>query len=230
MADRTLSHFACFRWGDAFFTASGAERRELLDGWLGELRRAAPRVEIYQLYPSRGDWDLLVWSALPAAEPEAPARFFEAFTRATQPRRPAVVPGPTFWGLTRRSPYTGRPGSEREIDAVAGERAPYLVVYPFSKTSEWYLLPNGERREMMGDHIRVGRQFADVRQLLLYSFGLQDQEFVVVYETGDLARFSDLVYELRGTEARRFTALDTPILTALHRAGGAGDEPFAPWL
>jgi chlorite dismutase len=227
MAERILSHFACFRLGDAYIASSKSERLELLDGWLGELRLAAPRVELYQLYPSRGDWDLLVWSALPAAEPEAPARFFETFARATHGRRPALVPGPTFWGLTRPSPYTGRRGSDREIDAVAGERALYLVVYPFSKTAEWYLLPGGERREMMGDHIRVGRKFADVRQLLLYSFGLQDQELVVVYETGDLARFSDLVYELRATEARRFTALDTPILTALHRSE---DDLFSLWL
>ncbi len=227
MAERNLSHFACFRLGAPFFSLGQAERSELLEGWLGELRVAAPRVELYQLYPSRGDVDLLVWSALPAGDDAAPGRFFEAFARATHRRRPALDPGATFWGLTRPSPYTGRRGSEREIDAVAGERAPYLVVYPFAKTAAWYLLPNGERREMMGEHIRVGREFADVRQLLLYSFGLQDQEFVVVYETGDLARFSDLVYELRATEARRFTALDAPILTACHRPE---DDALAPWL
>ncbi len=227
MAERTLSHFASFRLGEAFFSLGVSARRELLESWLGELRVAAPRVELYQLYPTRGDLDLLVWSALPAADAAAPGRFFGAFARATHRRRPALVPGPTFWGLTRPSPYTGRRGSDREIDAVAGERAPHLVVYPFAKTADWYLRPDGERRDMMGEHIRVGREFADVRQLLLYSFGLQDQEFVVVYETSDLARFSDLVRELRGTEARRFTALDTPILTALHRPP---DDPLTPWL
>ncbi len=227
MVERILSHFACFRLGEAFVALGTAERSELLGGWLGELRVAAPRVELYQLYPSRGEWDLVTWSSLPADDASAPARFFEAFARASLGRRPHLVPGPTFWGLTRPSPYTGRRGSEREIDAVAGERAPYLVVYPFSKTAEWYLRPEGERREVMGEHIRVGREFADVRQLLLYSFGLQDQEFVVVYETADLARFSDLVYQLRSTEARRFTALDTPVLTACHRPA---DDPLAAWL
>ena len=45
----------------------------------------------------------------------------------------------------------------------------------------------------------MAKQYEDISQLLLYSFGLQNQEFVVVYETDDLARFSDLVNELRDT-------------------------------
>jgi chlorite dismutase len=69
----------------------------------------------------------------------------------------------------------------------------------------------------MNEHIKLGKQYPEIKQLLLYSFGLQDQEFVVAYETEDLAKFSDLVRELRGTEARRHTLLDTPIITGVHR-------------
>jgi chlorite dismutase len=63
----------------------------------------------------------------------------------------------------------------------------------------------------MSEHMRIGKQYTDVQQLLLYATGLQDHEFVVAYETPDLARFSQLVAELRGTEARRFTKNDTPV-------------------
>ncbi len=240
---RVLSQFATFRLGDPFWELGAHERRELVDGLVRDARPegaggdgpggAAPgRVELYQLYPSRADADLLLWTALPAADPAAPGRFFARFARAVARRRPALVPIHTFWGLTRPSPYTGRGGSSREIDAVGGVRSRHLIVYPFSKTAQWYLCSPDDRKEMMSDHIRIGRQFEGVRQLLLYSFGLQDQEFVVVYETEDLAGFSDLVYALRATEARRFTALDTPVLTGLHlpraaggaaRAAGAGD-------
>lgn len=225
MADRTLSHFACFRLGAPYWALPGAERRAFPGELAGELEAAASRVELYQVYPARGDADLLVWSALDGSEPEAPGRFFDAFARAVGRRRPHLEPGATFWGFTRPSPYTGRRGSEREIDAVAGERLPYLVVYPFAKTADWYLRPETSRREMMGEHIRVGREFREVRQLLLYSFGLQDQEFVVVYETTDLARFSELVRELRGTEARRFTARDTPVVVGRH----VPELDDAPW-
>jgi len=242
---RVLSHFACFRFGDRFWELGTHERRELVDGLGRDLRhealdteRRAERVELYQLYPSRSDADLLLWTALPADDPAAPGHFFECFARVVARRRPALVPSHTFWGLTRPSPYTGRGGSSREIDAIGGARERYLIVYPFAKTAEWYLRPAEERGELMREHIRVGRQFEGVQQLLLYSFGLQDQEFVVVYETEDLAGFSDLVYALRATEARAFTALDTPVLTALHlpasRTGRAGSDEIGharvPWL
>ena len=231
MADRTLSHFACFRLGEAFWGLHGDERGELLDRLVTELGGVADRVEVYQVYPTRSDADLLVWSAVAAEDPDAPARLFRGFARALAPHRARLEPSHTFWGLTRPSPYTGRGGSSREIEAVGGERLPYLVVYPFSKTAPWYLLPDEERREMMAEHIRVGRRHEGVRQLLLYSFGLQDQEFVVVYETGDLGAFSDLVYELRSTEARAYTALDTPVLTAVRQPPEEREaEPGLPWL
>lgn len=217
MTDRTLCHFACFRLGASYWALSGEERAALLPELAGELGAAAPRVELYQVYPTRAEADLLVWSALEAGAPEAAGLFFDGFARAIGRRRPHLEPGPTFWGFTRPSPYTGRRGSEREIDAVAGERLPYLVVYPFAKTADWYLRPEGERRELMGEHIRVGREFREVRQLLLYSFGLQDQEFVVVYETHDLLRFMELVNELRTTEARRYTERDWPLHTGVHQ-------------
>lgn len=214
--DRTLDHFASFRLAASFWSLEPDHRRDLLRGLLQGAREAAPRAEAYQLYPTRPEADLLVWSAVPAAEPEAPGRFFSAFARAVARCRPHLEPAITLWGLTRPSPYTRRGGSDREIDAVGGERDRYLVVYPFGKTPDWYLLPEGERRELMAGHIKVGRRYDVVRQLLLYSFGLQDQEFVVVYETPDLGAFSELVRDLRETDARRFTALDTPVLTALH--------------
>jgi chlorite dismutase len=68
---------------------------------------------------------------------------------------------------------------------------------------------------MMNEHIRLGKSYPQIKQLLLYSFGLQDQEFVVVYEMEDLPLFSDLVHELRSTEARRYTERDTPLITAI---------------
>lgn len=226
MTERVLSHFAGFRFGPSFWGLAGERRADLLRGLIAGARAAAPRVDAYQVYPTRGDVDLLLWSSLPAAEREAPARFFAGLARAVAGSRPHLDPAQTLWGFTRPSPYTGRRGSDREIDAVAGEREPFLVVYPFAKTADWYLRPEGERRDLMGEHIRVGRRFADVRQLLLYSFGLQDHEFVVVYETPDLAAFSELVRELRGTEARRFTALDAPIVTARYLADAVADGPW----
>jgi chlorite dismutase len=103
-----------------------------------------------------------------------------------------------------------------QVDPFSTERKRYLVGYPFVKTMDWYLMSRDARQGMMNEHIRVGHQYPEIKQLLLYSFGLQDQEFIVVYETDDLPMFSDLVNDLRATEARRYTQRDTPIFTAVY--------------
>ena len=122
----------------------------------------------------------------------------------------------SLWGLTRPSIYTKRRTTqEHAIDEP--ERLKYLVVYPFSKTIEWYLMSRDARQGMMNEHMRIGHEFGDVRQVLLYTTGLDDQEFIVAYETETLERHQDLVIALRSTEARRYTLRDTPIFTAVHR-------------
>ena len=122
----------------------------------------------------------------------------------------------SLWGLTRPSIYTKRRTvQEQAIDDAT--RLQYLVVYPFSKTIEWYLMSRDARQGMMNEHMRIGHEFGDVRQVLLYTTGLDDQEFIVAYETDRLERHQDLVIALRSTEARRYTLRDTPIFTAVHR-------------
>lgn len=121
-----------------------------------------------------------------------------------------------LYGFTRPSTYTRRPTTqEQAIDLE--DRQTYLTVYPFSKTTEWYLMSKDARQGMMNEHMRIGHEFEDVRQVLLYSTGLDDQEFVVAYEMEDLPRFTQLVTALRDTEARRYTLRDTPIVTGIHR-------------
>jgi chlorite dismutase len=121
-----------------------------------------------------------------------------------------------LYGFTRPSSYTRRPTTqEQAIDLE--ERETYLIVYPFSKTTEWFLMSKDARQGMMNEHMRIGHDYADIRQVLLYSTGLDDQEFVVAYEAEDLPRFSALVTDLRATDSRRYTLRDTPILTGIHR-------------
>ena len=122
----------------------------------------------------------------------------------------------SFLGLIAPSQYVKRP-TQQEQSLFAGERSRYLVVYPFTKSTEWYLLSAEERQKVMNEHMKVGHRFDQVRQLLAYSFGLDDMDFLVAYETDDLPAFGELVRELRGTESRRSTVRDTPILTGVHR-------------
>jgi chlorite dismutase len=114
------------------------------------------------------------------------------------------------------SQYVRKPTTQ-EQSPFDGERSRYLVVYPFTKSTEWYLLSKEARQGVMNEHMRVGHEYPTIRQALAYSFGLDSQEFVVAYEMDDLVAFGDLVRALRSTESRRSTVSDTPILLGVHR-------------
>jgi chlorite dismutase len=128
--------------------------------------------------------------------------------------------------LTVRQSLVGRIGpsqyvrkaTEQEQSLFNGDRSRYLVVYPFTKSADWYLLSKEARQGVMNEHMRVGHEYPTVRQALAYSFGLDSQDFVVAYETDDLVAFGDLVRALRSTESRRSTVSDTPILLGIHRS------------
>jgi chlorite dismutase len=122
----------------------------------------------------------------------------------------------SFIGRIGPSQYVRKP-TDQEQSLFAGERSRYLVVYPFTKSTDWYLLSNEARQGVMNEHMRVGHEYPMIRQALAYSFGLDSQEFVVAYETDDLVAFGDLVRALRSTESRRSTVSDTPILLGIHR-------------
>ena len=114
------------------------------------------------------------------------------------------------------SQYVRKP-TDQEQSLFSGDRSRYLVVYPFTKTTDWYLLSKEARQGVMNEHMRVGHDYPTIRQALAYSFGLDSQDFVVAYETDDLVAFGDLVRALRSTESRRSTVSDSPILLGIHR-------------
>src|SRR5574341_2514890 len=126
----------------------------------------------------------------------------------------------SFVAMTKRSIYVDKhihPGQEgRRARIVPGEYH-YLFVYPFVKTRDWFLLPADRRQEMMNVHIEVGHKFPSVKLNTPYSFGLDDQEFVVAFESDNPADFVDLVMALRETEGSRYTLRDTPIFTCVRK-------------
>jgi chlorite dismutase len=87
------------------------------------------------------------------------------------------------------------------------------------KTRPWYVLPLEQRQAMMNAHIRIGHKYPRVRLNTTYSFGLDDQEFVLAFETDYPGDFLDLVMELRETEASQYTERDTPIFTCIKAEG-----------
>ncbi len=220
---RTLNHFALLAFKEAYWALGAEARSEFHRNWLAGLRAAAQTAHLYQ--PTESGVDLIVWNALTADDKNDTARFFECYAKANNPYRQFLEPVRSLWGFTRPSQYT-KTRSTQEIDPFAETRKRYLVIYPFVKTTDWYLMSRDARQGMMNEHIRLGKQYEGITQLLLYSFGVQDQEFVVVYEMDDLPRFSDLVNELRSTDGRRYTLRDTPLHAAIYHPA---EETLALW-
>ena len=222
----TLNHFSLVRFTPAYWAGDDETRRRLRKSWLEKLAAAGEAMHIYQAFGIEAGVDLIVWTAVRAEDTAVPKGFFERMARAYAGSRAYVEMSTALWGFTKPSQYT-KTRSTQELDPFETRALPYLVMYPFVKTSEWYLHTREERANMMFEHIKIGKQYPDITQLLLYSTGLQDQEFVVVYETEDLLKFSALVTELRSTKGRPYTLRDTPLHTAVRMAD---DAALDSWL
>lgn len=205
-----LSLFSTYRFGESFWAMEGPARSDAARSLLETVASAAEAVTVYADGGTQVGFDLLVWSTIRITSSSSPAEFFARRGTVEAPFRAWLEPRDVFWGMTRPSEYS-RAKSTQAIDPFDGARMQYLIVYPFTKTTEWYLLDREERQTMMNEHIAIGKQYRSIKQLLLYSFGLQDHDFVVVYETDDLVLFSRLVHDLRATQGRRYTKIDTPL-------------------
>ncbi len=126
-----------------------------------------------------------------------------------------IIPTQTYVSCTRPSIYA-RKG--RTIAFVAGnESKKYAVVYPFTKTREWYLLSKEDRQKMMDEHIDVSQKYPDIVLNTTYSFGIDDQDFMLAFETDDLRNFQDLIMDLRETKVSAYVKVDTPMLVCVKK-------------
>src|SRR2546425_5800048 len=87
--------------------------------------------------------------------------------------------------------YFGRPSEKEPVDSK------YLFVYPFTKKREWYSLPFEERRRIMKDHVQAGQKYPSVTIHTSYSFGIDNYEFILSFETDHPEDFLNLVMDLR---------------------------------
>lgn len=166
----------------------------------------------YSLVGTRGDADLMFWQV---ADDLETIQAFQTMILSTRLGSYLSI-AYSYLGMNRRSIYQfpDLPEIDRHIE-IKPQDSRYLFLYPFVKTREWYALPLERRQQMMDEHVQIGRTHPEVRLNTIYSFGLDDQEFVLAFETDDPADFLALVMELRESEASRYTLRDTPIFSCL---------------
>ena len=162
----------------------------------------------YSLVGTRGDCDLMLRALAPSLDP---IHELHVLLNQSGLMRWAEI-AHSYLAMTKESVYSDEP---QPLEPRPGSDARYLIVYPLSKKREWYLLPPEERMRIMRGHIETGRRFAGIDINTAYSYGLDDQEFVVSFNADDPGEFLDLVQELRSTESSSYTASETPIFTCI---------------
>jgi chlorite dismutase len=186
------------------------QREEDKAEFVSAVRSTSLGVHAYSLVGTRADADLLLW--IVADELDA-IRAWESRCAATRIWAQSSRPY-TYLAARRPSPYLGghrHAGGETERPAGPVGDLPYLVVYPMTKKRSWYALPREERARIMAAHFATGHRYPDIRIHTGYSFGIDDQEFVVAFEVPDVRRFVALVSDLRDTESSSYTERETPI-------------------
>jgi len=197
-----------------------ADERALARQELAEvLLRFKERMAVLRAYTTlgtRGDADFMLWMVSERLED-----FQELQSAVLRTRMGVFFDTPySYLAMTRRSQYVDKhvhddgEGEGRRTRVRPLDRK-YLFVYPMVKKRPWYRLSLEERQQAMDEHIRVGHEFPRVKINTSYSFGLDDQEFVVAFETDYPGDFLDLVERLRGGEASAFTERETPIFTCV---------------
>ncbi len=167
----------------------------------------------YSMVGIRADAEIMLWRI--SYELEA---FQRMSTRLNRTRMGQFLTTTySYLSQTKRSMYQDMFNPEHEEDRthIIPGKAKYLFIYPFVKKREWYLLTQFTRQGIMDEHIYVGNKYPSVKLNTTYSFGIDDHEFVVAFETDYPGDFLDLVQELRETEGSRYVEKDTPIFTCV---------------
>ena len=210
---RQFLNYAFYKLDPAFRRLPPEERAAALSQFEALIERWSASEDLiirtYSLVGLRADVDFMLWrisrdlSCFQAMQTQINGTTLGAYL--TQPY--------SFLALQKRSMYVNRiEGSGHGLELLPGE-GKYLFVYPFVKTRAWYNLSPHARQGMMDEHIHTSGPFKGVRINTSYSYGIDDQEFVVSFDCDYPQEFVDLVGRLRYTEASLYTQRDTPMFT-----------------
>ncbi|MGK2954398.1 MAG: chlorite dismutase family protein [Solirubrobacterales bacterium] len=209
MADRTFAKFTFFKMDPAWRRRDPADRATDKREFLAACEDFAEdrSLRTYSTIGTRGDTDLVVLSQSPNLDD---LHTLHVVLGQSGLSKWAEIPY-SYLSTTRASPYS----EENPRQEICVSDRKYLFLYPMVKKRSWYALDAEERRRIMMGHIAIGRSFPDVSINTTYSYGLDDQEFVVGFEGDDPMEFLDLVQELRYTESSSYTESETPIFTCV---------------
>ncbi|GAA4970006.1 hydrogen peroxide-dependent heme synthase [Actinoplanes utahensis] len=165
----------------------------------------------YDVSGLRADADIMVWWH--SSSPDALQDAYGLFRRTALGRH--LEPVWSQMALHRPAEFNR---SHLPAFLADEEPRPYICVYPFVRSYEWYLLPDEERRQLLAEHGRMARPYPDVRANTVASFALGDYEWMLAFEADELHRIVDLMRDLRASGARRHVREEVPFYTGRRRS------------
>lgn len=208
---RQFLNYAFYKVAPEYRRLPAAERKSARAQFIALVKEWQERehfiLRTYSLVGVRGDVDFMFWRIskdlgdFQRMQAQMNGSALGAFL--TQPYN--------YLSLQKRSQYVNRlPGSGQGVELLPGE-GKWLFIYPFVKTRAWYKLSPHARQGLMDEHVFASNPFKGVRLNTSYSYGIDDQEFVVAFDSDYPTEFVDLVHRLRYTEASMYTLRDTPM-------------------
>ena len=167
----------------------------------------------YDVQGLRADADYMFWWIAP--NPDDLQELYARFRRTQLGR--ASEPVWSVMALHRPAEF-----NKSHIPAFLADEPPrpYVSVYPFVRSYEWYLLDPAERRAMLAEHGMMARDYPDVRANTVSCFALNDYEWMLAFEADELHRIVDLMRHLRGARARLHTRVEIPFYTGRRKPPG----------
>ena len=126
-----------------------------------------------------------------------------------------IIPSRTYLSCTRPSIYVKVGKTQGFVTGT--EQKKYVIIYPFTKTREWYLLSKEKRQEIMDEHIQVSKKYPQVVLNTTYSFGIHDEDFMLAFEVDDIRDFQDLIMDLRETQVSTYVKNDIPMIVCIKK-------------
>ena len=199
--------WSVFRLRDQFGSADRTAEVAEVEALFAELDGADVTTRgVYDVAGLRADADLMVWWHATTSEELQAA--YHRFRRTAFGRR--LAPVWSQMALHRPAEF-----NKSHVPAFLADEEvqPYVCVYPFVRSYEWYLLEDGERRRLLAEHGKMARDYPDVRANTVSSFALGDYEWMLAFEADELHRIVDLMRHLRGSETRRHVREEVPFYT-----------------
>ena len=162
---------------------------------------------VYDISGMRSEADVMIWWH--AEEFTDLQKAYNDFRRTTVFGRCLEV----FWvgvGLHRPAEFNR---GHLPAFIMGEEPQDWITVYPFTRSSVWYIMDPDKRRQLLIEHGQAAADYADVRANTMSAFALGDYEWMLAFEAPTLERISDLMHKMRYTEARLHVREELPFFS-----------------